>query len=322
MSDPVTNAEIEDVLSAVRRLVSGTPASRRETPVAEDQGKLVLTPAFRVDPEATDTKTDDVGPEAPFTHAEDADEDADSFAPRDNITSMVQEALTEGAETSDTTDFDRTTGIEVSLSDDDAAETTDEGDDVAASLEARIAELESVVVDAPEQDLEPAEEVGSDQPDEVLFHHSAPDEIAPETPAETPAIAADDEQIIESVMSEETPRASDAGAEDWQDVSDAPFEGYDEHYEDVDPADEDVTLDASAYVRHEEAAGFTAEATTSEPLEDDDDEMVIDEAMLREIVARLVREELQGTMGERITRNLRRMVRREIARALALKEFE
>ena len=53
-----------------------------------------------------------------------------------------------------------------------------------------------------------------------------------------------------------------------------------------------------------------------------DDETVIDEAMLRELVAQLVRDELQGTVGERITHNVRRLIRREIARALTLQDFE
>jgi cell pole-organizing protein PopZ len=39
--------------------------------------------------------------------------------------------------------------------------------------------------------------------------------------------------------------------------------------------------------------------------------------MLREMVADIVRQELQGTLGERITRNVRKLVRREIHRALA-----
>jgi len=56
--------------------------------------------------------------------------------------------------------------------------------------------------------------------------------------------------------------------------------------------------------------------------DDDSEEAVIDEDALRELVARLVREELQGTVGERITRNVRRLVRREIQRALTLKDFE
>lgn len=42
----------------------------------------------------------------------------------------------------------------------------------------------------------------------------------------------------------------------------------------------------------------------------------LDMAALRDLVAEIVRDELRGTLGERITRNLRALVRREIARAL------
>ena len=52
------------------------------------------------------------------------------------------------------------------------------------------------------------------------------------------------------------------------------------------------------------------------------DEAVLDEEALRELVSRMVREELQGVVGERITHNVRRMVRREISRALSLQSFE
>ncbi|MGV6850431.1 MAG: hypothetical protein ACWA5A_18820 [Marinibacterium sp.] len=51
------------------------------------------------------------------------------------------------------------------------------------------------------------------------------------------------------------------------------------------------------------------------------DEMVLDEATLRELVTDIVREELQGALGERITRNVRKLVRREIHRALAAQEL-
>ncbi|SLN37844.1 hypothetical protein AQS8620_01404 [Aquimixticola soesokkakensis] len=49
---------------------------------------------------------------------------------------------------------------------------------------------------------------------------------------------------------------------------------------------------------------------------------VFDEEALRDLVTTIIREELQGTMGERITRNLRRLVRREVQRAMTLKDFE
>ncbi|WIY23533.1 hypothetical protein [Parasedimentitalea psychrophila] len=51
------------------------------------------------------------------------------------------------------------------------------------------------------------------------------------------------------------------------------------------------------------------------------DEAVMDEESLRELVADIVREELQGALGERITRNVRKLVRREIHRALAVQDL-
>ena len=54
----------------------------------------------------------------------------------------------------------------------------------------------------------------------------------------------------------------------------------------------------------------------------DADELVIDDVALSEMVAEIVRRELQGSLGERITRNVRRMVKREVQKALTLKDFE
>jgi hypothetical protein len=48
---------------------------------------------------------------------------------------------------------------------------------------------------------------------------------------------------------------------------------------------------------------------------------LLDEDMLRDLVAEIVREELQGALGERITRNVRKLVRREIQRALTSQEI-
>lgn len=47
----------------------------------------------------------------------------------------------------------------------------------------------------------------------------------------------------------------------------------------------------------------------------------LNEEMLRAMVAQIVREELQGDMGERITRNVRKLIRREINRALAIQDL-
>ncbi len=75
MSDPVTNAEIEDVLSSIRRLVSEEPLRKREKQTAQTGlDKLILTPAFRVT-EADGAESEDSdqakAPEEPAWEAED-----------------------------------------------------------------------------------------------------------------------------------------------------------------------------------------------------------------------------------------------------------
>lgn len=59
--------------------------------------------------------------------------------------------------------------------------------------------------------------------------------------------------------------------------------------------------------------------TSANSAEDDNmfQEHVMDEDALRELIGKLVREELQGELGERISRNVRKLVRREIHRAMA-----
>lgn len=54
----------------------------------------------------------------------------------------------------------------------------------------------------------------------------------------------------------------------------------------------------------------------------DECEVLVDEDMLRAVVAEIIRQELQGTLGERITRNVRKLVRHEIQRALTAQEFD
>ena len=46
-----------------------------------------------------------------------------------------------------------------------------------------------------------------------------------------------------------------------------------------------------------------------------------DEAALRDVVRDVIREEFQGLFGERITRNVRKLVRAELNRALASRDM-
>lgn len=54
---------------------------------------------------------------------------------------------------------------------------------------------------------------------------------------------------------------------------------------------------------------------------DSSEEELIDEGVLYQIVAHIVRQELQGELGEKITRNIRKLVRSEVARELQLRKF-
>mmetsp|Transcript_1107 Transcript_1107/g.2212 ORF Transcript_1107/g.2212 Transcript_1107/m.2212 type:complete len:422 (-) Transcript_1107:312-1577(-) len=78
---------------------------------------------------------------------------------------------------------------------------------------------------------------------------------------------------------------------------------------------------------------FQPEEPAADPVEDlgdarspftfpETDEGILDEDTLREIIVEVVREELQGVLGQRITRNVRKMVRREIRLALAAEDLE
>lgn len=62
--------------------------------------------------------------------------------------------------------------------------------------------------------------------------------------------------------------------------------------------------------------------TSAPNVQDDIEEQFIEEDALRIIVAEIVRSEFQGELGERITRNVRKLVRREIQRALTARTYD
>ena len=84
---------------------------------------------------------------------------------------------------------------------------------------------------------------------------------------------------------------------------------------------------ATAFERAHTEAVETAQAELSTNasealLENEEIASVVDEEALRDMVSEIVRQELQGPLGERITRNVRKLVRREIYRALAANELD
>ena len=116
----------------------------------------------------------------------------------------------------------------------------------------------------------------------------------------------DGEWEEENDESVETLQWEDHGTEGTSDENMSAPEAFAEHHHDFDAADE-----ADKITEAEDEYDFLA-----------GDETLLDEDTLREMVADIVRQELQGALGERITRNVRKLVRREIHRALMAQEFE
>ncbi len=130
-------------------------------------------------------------------------------------------------------------------------------------------------------------------------------EFAPELEAEP-----EPEATYETAHEPEAPEASAPAEEalEWEEWEP------EEDEEAAEPAPQDA-----AYA--DAAPEYDADEAEAEGLNLYSDEAVLDEDALREMVSELVREELQGVLGERITRNVRRLVRREIERALALRDM-
>lgn len=129
------------------------------------------------------------------------------------------------------------------------------------------------------------------------------------------------EQDFESETGDSFPTSS---VIDWprqtvaDDVLEAPFIDTDDD-PDGDEALEDAAFEDEVFAQQTAA---TDVEDILDPVSDEDafDEpaaQMLDEATLREIVREVLREELQGPMGNRVTRNLRRLIRSEIARAFA-----
>jgi hypothetical protein len=145
-------------------------------------------------------------------------------------------------------------------------------------------------------------------------------ETASDEAATTDAAASPDRTVPSSEMWEPDGDDEDAFA----DASDTPRL----EWRDADP---EFASEAVSFDPDEMAADDLASESFARSWDADDeadaapfelDEAVLDEAALRDLVAEIVREELMGTLGERITRNVRKLVRREIHRALTSQDFD
>lgn len=337
MPDPVSKAEIEDVLSSIRRLVSDNAgAIRRDADAeAENAEKLVLTPAFRVDEEDAAREDAEVTPsQSSIPGTNEPEPEAVPSDPEPvSVVSTAPEAAPEAAPETVPTHRDGTGSVH-----DDAMKSREEARPLSP-LEQRIAELEAVVSRSAAE-FEPDGSEDDALPKTVLFHHRLAEKAGmtaetvakaePDVPEAGHTWAMPGEEITETPVADLHPAEPEARFEVAEAEVDAAQERGDDGVETIN--DDEDTPDW-----HQDEAEFETVAPEAVETSQDNDawedvdegrdgaqdgEAVIDEDALREMVARMVREELQGSVGERITHNVRRMVRREIARALSLQDID
>jgi hypothetical protein len=296
MSDPVTNVDIEDVLSSIRRLVreGGGPPSHQSLTAPQPSaplprtpshltgdaakfsspppGRFMLTPALRVaepipEPQSLSTADEDILPQT----GSDDDTASDPSATGPDVSDFLPE---EPAFTTGTDDLeprlrasDRAAGLEVAVT-------------------ARTEEWEpDGSEDVPVMDW--AQTIAEDAP---IFRSRQAHVTRPDL---QPAV-----QDIDRIT--------------------APFRHDPVEVSAVDPAllpDDDIDriawhADGSDPALRDDFA--TAPGNTE----------MIDAVALRALIVQIVQEELQGSLGERITRNVRKLVRREINRMIVSDDLD
>ena len=312
MPDRSEDRNVEDVLSSVRRLVSGEIArtSRPRTPPQA----LVLTPRQRISEArgqiAAQSLEDRIAElEAQLASRQDewepdGSEDPATHRPTAPIILPLPDAAPERrADDGAPRTLRRLSRIElIDTIPDEVSDDDDVSEDIVEAAEADDADSIDDVTTSAEFDKDLADTVAKSvnaviaeitQGDE-FSHASEPDTDLPEsdvdldTPAEPAAIRDDLQETLDTAQSLNT-------------RLDEIAEGA------ADEVPTDETPEAAAVA----PAVSVARPAPADRLEDD----------LRDLVAQLIREELQGELGARITRNVRKLVRREIQRALATRDL-
>ena len=171
MSEPVTHAEIEDVLSSIRRLVSETGrAEEPARPAAKPATRLVLTPALRV-PEAEVARSDAAKHDA-VQHGGAAHSDA--VTPRDVGLDAAPEYPQEPAMPQVNGTARNGTATDKLTTQTDAADLQDEPRDEAATSGPLNPQGEVPEEAGPERASGTGAETSAQEPSRVLFRASAP----------------------------------------------------------------------------------------------------------------------------------------------------
>jgi hypothetical protein len=296
MSDRMTNTEIEDVLTSIRRLVSEEARfpfrSERRAMPEEPADKLVLTPDFRVSSDA------EAAAEAVPEPVEAAAPDAPAMDPA--AAGSAEAAGNAEPEPAEPALHERVAVLEAAVSE-GAEEFEPDGSEVTPS-----AYLSEPLPELAEDAAEPEAEAAAAEPEAV--------EVWPDTASETELATAPEEATApdEPVAPDDATVAAEAIAPDALAEPEAAPEA---------AAAEEAAMDWEEEPQPVPRFAHRAEAEAGPGLFEEPEADELDEEALREMIREVIREELQGSLGERITRNLRKLVRAEVNRALAGREF-
>ncbi|SMX43574.1 hypothetical protein [Actibacterium lipolyticum] len=287
MSDLVRNMEIEDVLSSIRRLVSDEASQRQGRPTGSRPQENLESEEDERTERLVLTPALRVAKEEAETE-DDSDESEVLFSDEPPVFSRSHSFYSDSSEPS--VSFSTTNAHE------SAADPTATRGPRTVTLEDRIAELEAAVALADEEW----------EPD------------------------GDEEALGTMVLENPLPQADMAPANDAGATTDeTSFDAVEEAAE--EPEDEILNAVAPEVMDDVAVVASAAVSAVSEETENafskgfdlsDDLPANIDEEILRDLISEIVREELQGALGERITRNVRKLVRREINRAMASRDFD
>ncbi|PTV95873.1 hypothetical protein C8J27_103203 [Rhodobacter aestuarii] len=335
--------------------------SEAEVSEATDQADdfLVLSPALRID-ETDAEELPDTGLAEPDPMADDAPVMAEApveVAPQPRVLTEAEALLAEaeaalegsGALLEASAVLDGADDMDADVALPEAPAKDDLGDELAR-LESTIAELEAAVAES-DTEFEPEE----GHP--FVAEGAAPLTELPEAFDEAalgtqePAYEAELEAILEEApsISEDEADAAFAAEQADPDLEDAAWAETETEsvgmdwaeatlnlargaaprrlsLEDAEEVEQHVSSRRSTYDSLREELDADAAYYDADMIEDDtqfaSDERLLDEAALRDMVGQMVREELRGALGERITQNVRKLVRREIQRALMGQGYE
>jgi hypothetical protein len=311
MVGPLSSEEIEDVVSSVRRLVSN---EQRPRTLSRDLNaeRLLLTPALRVVAETS--------PLAPLV----------LDAP---VVEAAEEAVAEaGAEA------EGAMQVQAAV----PPQGLPEADALAAPAAAQEAPPVQAPVFAPEPDAGVSDlsgGVGDAGSLDVSVAAEAEweDEIWAEPGSVSlgeAALAADEAELLPSAPGPDHPGETAPGVTAPGVTGDDAVPAARERDGSAWVEDEPITFiplrrragslsEADAPAEKVAASGTAALPSAPEYLDEDGTPLaVLDEAALQEIVRQTLRTELQGELGERITRNVRKLVRAEINRALMARDLD